>query len=85
MDGITPDCESDIGCPIPRPRSDVSRALDLLDKLAALKDLGVGNRVLDLYQATRWDIELMVTARKTLNQKDDDNGDGPEMDTECAG
>ena len=60
IDGIIPDCETDEGCKVPSLSVAAMRALEIRDRLSRLSRLGVGGKILDLYEATIDDLELIA-------------------------
>lgn len=84
LDGLVPDCQTEDGCKIPRLHPAAARAMEIRDKLIRLHRLKIGPAILDRYQATVEDLELLALAEDELTTKEaTTDGDGSEMGTEC--
>jgi hypothetical protein len=84
LDGILPSCKTDEGCLIPVLHPRGARALEIRSALIRLHRLKIGPGILNLYNATLDDLELLALAEDELNESGDtDDGNGSEMAAEC--
>jgi hypothetical protein len=66
VDGDLPDCEVGNGCAIPPLDGKGRRIMDMREKLAKLKDLVDPGTILELYGATRDDLDLLVKVEELM-------------------
>ena len=64
-----PDCETEAGCKIPPLSDRGARALEIRDKLIRLSRLGIGGRIMDLYQVDLDDLELLAVIEDRNNEQ----------------
>jgi hypothetical protein len=65
----------------------VSRAIEIRSRLYALKEMGIADSVLRIYQADIDDLELLALAEEELtplHDEDTPDGTGSEMAAECG-
>ena len=67
IDGGLPDCETGNGCTIPPLDENGRRIMDMREKLVKLKDLIDPGTILNLYGATRDDLDLLIKVEELMN------------------
>ena len=67
IDGDLPACEAGRGCTIPTLYEKGKRIMDMREKLAKLKDLVDPGTILNLYGATRDDLDLLMKVEELMN------------------
>lgn len=65
LDGIVPPCQA-AGCWIPKLNPMAARAVEIHDRLQRLSRLNIGGEVLRIYNAGKFDLELLATAEDAL-------------------
>jgi hypothetical protein len=69
VDGIIPDCKTDVGCTITRALPSVRRALELRGMLVRLHPLVDAGTVCREFGATRHDLELIAHVEDALREE----------------
>jgi hypothetical protein len=78
LDGTIPPCQTVEGCWIPPLDRAGSRALEIHKRLRDLSELGIGDGVLRIYNAGKFDLELIALAETALRPISDTPQPQPE-------
>lgn len=76
VDGLIPDCETDVGCIIPRLSDDGQRVMGIRDLLLDLHPLVDPGTVFRICEVDREDLELLALIESELKEQAKRRGDG---------
>lgn len=75
MDGLTPDCQTDKGCPVPPPGPAGQHILEIRSLLVRLHNLVDAGTVCRICNVDRHDLELLAAIEDQLSEEKPD-GEG---------
>jgi hypothetical protein len=67
-DGIQPDCETEEGCKIPPLGPDERRLIEIHEKLVALRDLVGPEIIMQAYEVTKEDMDMLALIEATIKE-----------------